>query len=344
MPRREATSIAEEFNKEIRSEVEAGMLAGRQRPRLVGFLANDDSAAVMYARWTGKACEANGITFELRKVERVQLEASVIEANEDTDVHGIIVYYPVFGGQIDEYLRDVISIEKDVEGLNHRYRYALYHNIRTPGEVDGRYGGKKCVLPCTPLACLKILEATGAYDKTKPVRNQLVGRTAMVYNRSEVVGRPLAAMLANDGATVYSVDVTGMLRYTAGSVPGTIKVEETSVSQEDALKAADMVVAGVPSKGFIVPSAGIKPGAICVNFSQFQNFEKAIEDKCTFVPAIGKVTIAMLERNLLRLQANFSPAPPPSLLQRLTPRGIAAVAGTVAVASVAVVLAARARR
>lgn len=120
--------------------------------------------------------------------------------------------------QVDDYLRDVISIEKDVEGLNHRYRYALYHNIRTLGEIDGQYGGKKCVLPCTPLACLKILEATGAYNKSQPIGKQLTGRTAVVYNRSEVVGRPLAAMLANDGAVVFSIDVTGMLRYTAGSV------------------------------------------------------------------------------------------------------------------------------
>ena len=63
----------------------------------------------------------------------------------------------------------------------------------------------------------------------KPVGQQLAGVTAVVYNRSEVVGRPLGAMLANDGATVYSVDVTGMLVYSKGRVAGTIKVEETLV-------------------------------------------------------------------------------------------------------------------
>ncbi|KAL1508596.1 hypothetical protein AB1Y20_004693 [Prymnesium parvum] len=324
MPRRDATEIAQQFNQQIKAEVDAGLLAGRERPRLVGFLANDDAAAVMYARWTGKACEANGITFELRRVERVALEAAVIDANVDPSVHGIIVYYPVFGGQVDDYLRDVISIEKDVEGLNHRYRYALYHNIRTLGEVDGQFGAKKCVLPCTPLACLKILEATGAYDKAQPVGKQLASRTAVVFNRSEVVGRPLAAMLANDGAVVYSIDITGMLRYTAGSVQGTIKVEETSMAQDDALRAADIVVSGVPSKSFCIKASAVKPGAICVNFSQFQNFEKEVEDKCTLVPAIGKVTIAMLERNLLRLQANFSPP------KRRAPGGVAFVCATVA--------------
>ena len=108
-------------------------------------------------------------------------------------------------------LRDVISLEKDVEGLNHRYRYALYHNIRTLAE----HNGKKCVLPCTPLAVIKIMEYLGAYDRTRPVGHQLDGKVAVVFNRSEVVGRPLAAMLANDGATVYSIDISGMLVYAA---------------------------------------------------------------------------------------------------------------------------------
>ena len=86
-------------------------------------------------------------------------------------------------------LRDVISLEKDVEGLNHRYRYALYHNIRTLAE----HNGKKCVLPCTPLAVAKILSALGMFEENAPVGRQLKGRTVVVVNRSEVVGRPLAA-------------------------------------------------------------------------------------------------------------------------------------------------------
>ena len=94
-------------------------------------------------------------------------------------------------------LRDVISLEKDVEGLNHRYRYALYHNIRTLAE----HNGKKCVLPCTPLAVAKILSALGMFEENAPVGRQLQGRTVVVVNRSEVVGRPLAAMCAAPAAT-----------------------------------------------------------------------------------------------------------------------------------------------
>ena len=168
------------------------------------------------------------------------------------------------------------------------------------------------VLPCTPLAMVKILEHVGAYDHSKPVGQQLVGKTAIVYNRSEVVGRPLGAMLANDGATVYSVDITGMLIFTKGRVAGTIKVEETEVTAEEALAKATIVVCGVPSKNFSLPASGIRPDAICVNFSQFANFGEGIAERVEkYVPVIGKVTISMLERNLLRLHANFHATPPP---------------------------------
>ena len=212
MPRREAADIASTFSAEIKAYTERIVASGHPAPKLVGFLANDDKAADMYARWTENACTRDGICYELRRVDKHLLEAAVIEANGDPSVHGIIVYYPVFGGAIDDYLRDVISLEKDVEGLNHRYRYALYHNIRTLAE----HHGKKCVVPCTPLAVAKILEALGVYERANPVRQQLRGRTIAVVNRSEVVGRPLAAMLANDGARVFSIDINSMLLYSAG--------------------------------------------------------------------------------------------------------------------------------
>ena len=86
----------------------------------------------------------------------------------------------------------MISVEKDVEGLNHRYRYAMYHNIRQLSE----YGGRKCILPCTPLACLKILEHCGAYDTSLPLGSQLQGKSVAVYNRSEVRKEPFLPYVA----------------------------------------------------------------------------------------------------------------------------------------------------
>lgn len=67
-------------------------------PLLVGFLANSDPAAVKYAEWTAKSCEKVGLRFELRQVTRMELEDAIVDANADKNVHGIMVYYPVFGG------------------------------------------------------------------------------------------------------------------------------------------------------------------------------------------------------------------------------------------------------
>ena len=102
MPRREAQDIASTFSAEIKAYTDKVVAAGHDRPKLVGFLANDDKAAVMYARWTEKACTRDGVCYELRRVEKHALEAAVIEANTDPSVHGIMVYYPCFGGAIDD--------------------------------------------------------------------------------------------------------------------------------------------------------------------------------------------------------------------------------------------------
>lgn len=67
----------------------------------------------------------------------MELEETLHAANKDPLIHGIMIYYPCFGaapsfygGNMDDYLRDSVPIEKDVEGLCHTYRHHLYHNIR----------------------------------------------------------------------------------------------------------------------------------------------------------------------------------------------------------------------
>ncbi|KAJ1625984.1 putative methylene tetrahydrofolate dehydrogenase [Pavlovales sp. CCMP2436] len=282
----DAAAVAERFDAEIKAAVLKGT-----RAKLIGLLANDDKEARMYANWTRKACERVGIAYELRECPRLDLEEAVITANEDDTVHGILIYYPVFGGQMDDYIQNIVSIKKDVEGMNYRYRYSLYHNERF---VEP---GKQAILPCTPLACIKIIEHAGIYERSLPTGKQLASKVVTVINRSEIVGRPLAAMLANDGALVYSVDVTGIMVYQAG---------KTDVQRDDALLASDVVVSGVPSAKFQVPTDCLKPGVLCINFAPGCNFDsEAVGAMGTLCPGIGKVTIAMLQRNLIRLYENY---------------------------------------
>lgn len=89
------TAIAEPFRAEIAKRISTKY--PDSPPKLVGFLANSDPAAKKYAQWTGKACTDDKIQYELREVDSMNLEKALHEANADPTVHGIIIYYPVFG-------------------------------------------------------------------------------------------------------------------------------------------------------------------------------------------------------------------------------------------------------
>ena len=88
-----AQTIAKKFIDEISGQVAKLSVA----PKLVGFLANDDPAAKMYADFTKKTSLECGFRFETREVKKEDLEEAIMEANADKDVDGIMVYFPVFG-------------------------------------------------------------------------------------------------------------------------------------------------------------------------------------------------------------------------------------------------------
>lgn len=295
------TAAATPFRKGVQDVIKTRF---GSKPKMVGFLANDDPAARAYARWTGNACKADEIDFELRVVDKLELQEKLEEANEDPAVHGIMIYYPVFGnlpsffgGSMDNFLRDNISPEKDVEGLCHKYRNSLYRNIRYADAEKT----KKCVLPCTPLAIVKIMEHLNVYESAQPVGNRLAGKVVTVINRSEIVGHPLAAMLANDGADVYSVDIDSIFLFRRG------KLIETKETAESACQKSNVIILGVPAKSYKLDSNWVTPNTVVINVSPFKcvDEETLLKPGVVWVPSVGKVTVSMLERNLARLYENY---------------------------------------
>ena len=164
-----AATIAKKFIDEITEQVSKL----EKPPKLVGFLANDDPAAKMYSDFTEKTSMACGFRFETRQVNKEDLEDAIMEANQDNDVDGIMVYFPVFGDrQVKSYrkladnrtriynnvrnkeilLMAVFDEEKDVEGLSHPWIKRMYHNVRWLDDAKT----KKAILPCTPLAVIKV--------------------------------------------------------------------------------------------------------------------------------------------------------------------------------------------
>lgn len=150
------------------------------------------------------------------------------------------------------------------------------------------YISRIAILPCTPLAIVKTLEYLGVYNSILPYGQRGYGRTITVINRSEVVGRPLAALLANDGARVFSVDVDNIQEFSrrrstsaskaSSSLPHHV-VKDSKMSLEDCLKMSDTVITGVPSKGYKVKTANLRDGVVAINFSSEKNFEANIKDK-----------------------------------------------------------------
>ena len=120
---------------------------------------------------------------------------------------------------------------------------------------------------------------------------------------------------------MYSVDVTGVQQFTRGEGIRKARhevVEKDGWRLEDCVPLSDVVICGVPGESFKLPTRLLREGAVCINFSaekvcgfplqmkhpytelNIKNFEVDVKDKASiYVPAIGKVTIVVLLRNLL---------------------------------------------
>lgn len=261
-----------------------------ERISVVGLIASDDKPSVAYANATKRTFTEAGFGYELRHIERLDLENEIIRANNDPAVHGIFIYFPVFNNQEDNYLRNLVSFEKDIEAGSLYWTRKMSSNDRSATSSND---DKKALVPCTPLAIIKILNDLREYD--------LTGKTVTIFNRSEVIGRPLAVMMSNDSARVFSFDVNGPLEFNHG------EPSETHISRKEALSQSSIVITGVPSKSFeLIRSSELPTSAVAVNFSSQRNFEEGINNHVRlYVPRVGPMTVAMCMRNTIRLYENF---------------------------------------
>ena len=283
--------IAEKYRNEIRRRI-----ADFKTPLKVrGFIATDDQPSLSYANATKIAFEEIGFQYDLKRVPRLSLESAILRANEEKDTHGIFIYFPVFGNEEDKYLRNLVVPEKDIEAGSFFWTRKLSNNERYAFENTQ---DKKALIPCTPLAIIKILAEIKSYgNENRPLNDKIV----TIFNRSEVIGRPLAVLMSNDGASVFSFDEHGPLLFKNG-IP-----EETEYKRADALKLSDIVITGVPNKDFKkVSTEELKRDVICINFSTNQNFDTNVEGfALDFIPRVGPMTVTMCMRNAIRLYENY---------------------------------------
>ncbi|MDA0341676.1 MAG: bifunctional methylenetetrahydrofolate dehydrogenase/methenyltetrahydrofolate cyclohydrolase FolD [Proteobacteria bacterium] len=158
-------------------------------PSLAVVLVGDDPASQVYVRNKGRAAEAAGIAARDHRLPaettQAELLALVETLNRDPAVHGILVQLPL-PDQIDAAaVIDAIDPAKDVDG---------FHVINAGRLATGQMSGPNAALvPCTPLGCKLLLE-----DRL----GDLSGLEAVVLGRSNIVGKPMAALLTQASCTV----------------------------------------------------------------------------------------------------------------------------------------------
>ena len=176
------------FAAKIRAEVAQECAAFRAQtgvqPGLAVVLVGNDAASEVYVRNKGiQAKEAGFNSLEYRlpaETTQRELLAQVAALNADPQVHGILVQLPLPAHLDADAVLNAIAPDKDVDGFH-------------PVNVGRLWTGNPVSIPCTPLGCALIL---------KDRLGDLSGKRAIVIGRSNIVGKPMAALLLAANATV----------------------------------------------------------------------------------------------------------------------------------------------
>jgi methylenetetrahydrofolate dehydrogenase (NADP+) / methenyltetrahydrofolate cyclohydrolase len=249
-------------------------------PGLCAVLVGEDPASQVYVRNKGRAATAAGIaSFQETlpaTISEAELLALIAKLNADERVDGILVQLPLPKHIDPQRVIDAIDPRKDVDGFHAQNVGRLWS-----GGLD------RALLPCTPYGCLTLIRDT---------LPQLGGADAVVLGRSNIVGKPMAALLLGESCTVT------MVHSRSRDIPAI-------------LRRADILVAAVGRPEF-VRGSWIKEGAVVIDvginrvagpdgksklvgdvaFAEAQGIAGAI----TPVPGgVGPMTIACLLRNTL---------------------------------------------
>jgi methylenetetrahydrofolate dehydrogenase (NADP+)/methenyltetrahydrofolate cyclohydrolase len=177
-------AIAMRVRGEVAHEVAALTEHTGSRPGLATILVGDDPASAIYVANKRKACVDAGIVDLHRHLpadtKQADVAALIEQCNSDPAVSGILLQLPVPKGLDGTALTGLITPEKDVDGL-------------TPISAGRLAQGSPGLRPCTPRGVLELLDS---YDV------RLEGTEAVVVGRSDLVGKPVAAMLLARNATV----------------------------------------------------------------------------------------------------------------------------------------------
>lgn len=265
-------------SQKIKDEIKNEVIKLKQKgitPTLAVILVGDDPASQTYVASKQKACLACQMGSVMHKLSANTTEQELISLidvlNADDSIDGILVQLPLPKHiNTNEILRK-IDPKKDVDGFCAQNMGALVSGL------DG-------FVPCTPLGIMELLKQYNINPQ---------GLNALVIGRSNIVGKPMAALLLNAGATI------------------TIAHSKTK-NLADLSKNADLIIAAIGKANFIKPEM-VKEGAIIIDvgINRLENGKlvgdcdfEILKDKCAFITpvpgGVGPMTIAMLLSNTLK--------------------------------------------
>lgn len=259
---------------EVAREVEQLVAETGRRPGLATILVGHDPASEIYVRNKRKSSSEVGIADYHRHLpadaQQQEVAAVVEECNQNADISGILLQLPVPEGLDGPALTGMISPDKDVDGLTPISAGRLAQNL--PG-----------LRPCTPVGIIELLDSHGV---------ALEGAEAVVVGRSNLVGRPIAALLIHRNATVT------VCHSRTRDLPGVCA-------------RADVLVAAIGRPRMIGPEH-VKPGAVVIDVGINRteqglvgdvDFEPVADRASLITPVpggVGPMTPAMLLRNTVQ--------------------------------------------
>lgn len=260
-------------------------------PGLTVVLVGEDPASQVYVRNKVLRAEECGIQSREHRLPADTSEAVLLgligELNADASVHGILVQLPLPGHINETRVLQAIDPRKDVDGFHAE-------------NVGGLSQGRDVLTPCTPAGCMRLLEDS---------MGDLSGKHAVVIGRSNIVGKPMAALLLKAHCTVTVV-------------------HSRSANLKELCRQADIVVAAV-GRPRLVDADWLKPGAVVIDVGINRitegersrlvgdvDFDSALPKVAAITPVpggVGPMTIAFLMKNTLTAARLQQEAPCPSI-------------------------------
>ena len=268
------TMIGRELAQEIKSQLAAKIKKLEVKPALVVIQVGKNTASNRYIAMKEKAAKEIGVNFELisfpTKTTKDELRAKLYDLNNDNTVSGVIVQLPLPKNIDVDFVLESILPSKDVDGL-------------TPMNIGRLSKGAECLAPATAEGVINLLRYYGI---------QIKGVNAVVVGRSNLVGKPTAQMLLNEGATVTICHskTKDLSKYT--------KTADIVVS---AVGKPNLVTAKMVKRGAVVIDVGVSfiDGKV-VGDVDFKNVSKVASLITPPAGGVGPMTVAMLLSNVVK--------------------------------------------